>query len=110
MDDPTYRSHVKKLYPELQLLFRAGESVADVRAHPGWAVVQGLLRTEIAHLDRKLDGTTVLSQAEYAHLHGQRRGLKAAEAAASTLEALYVEQLEEQKRKHEGAGESGPER
>jgi hypothetical protein len=89
-------------------LFRAGEAAQDLDFNPGWQNVLRLVEEEIAAIDRQLDGPNPLEHVQYAHLHGQKRGLKAMVDAHHALVHRYVAELEEQKRKHEGAGETAP--
>jgi hypothetical protein len=48
----------------------------------------------------------VHDQATYANLHGRRAGLKAVPALMEALIERADEKLAEQRRKHEGAGET----
>jgi hypothetical protein len=59
----------------LEDLFRAGEVVEDLAAHPGWKVIDELLQAEVDTVDRRLDTDRPLdSRAEYAAAHGRRGG------------------------------------
>lgn len=108
--EPTYAHHAKQAYPSLNELFRAGEAVEDMLSHPGWIVVQSLLAREEAGIDARLNGPRVLGHVEYAHMHGQLRGLSAAADAAQALRDRYVTVRAEQEAIYEGAGESALER
>jgi hypothetical protein len=108
MADPTYGHHVREEFSDLERLFLAGEAAEDLLAHPGWRVVMSLLDREIETLDGRLDGHKPLTLEEYAHMHGQRRGLTAARTAAREVVDRCVAEREAQSRRHEGAGESVP--
>jgi CHAD domain-containing protein len=108
--DLGFKSDVKNRFPEHRALFAAGEQIQSLTAHPGWAVVLEMLDDRIAALDAKLDGANPLEHVWYAHLHGERRGLRAAREAAYALESVYVDELQEQQRKHEAGAESPAER
>lgn len=108
--DPTYANAVRDKYPEHRALFAAGERIQALIAHPGWADIMDLLDDQIDNVDGTLDGARPLEHVAYAHLHGQRRGLKAAREAAFALESRYVAELERQQQKHEATAESGAER
>jgi hypothetical protein len=90
--DLDFQHEVKQRFPEHRALFAAGEQIQALIAHPGWATVMDLLEGRISRIDGKLDGANPLTHVDYAHLHGQRRGLIAAQ------------------RKHEAGAESPAER
>jgi hypothetical protein len=104
--EPIYTSHVREAFPDLRELFRAGEAVQGLVFDHGWQAVVAVVSQEIEAIDRKLDGPNPLSHVEYAHLHGQRRGLRGMRDAAFALERHYEAALQEQERKHEATGES----
>ena len=108
--DLGFQHDVKEAYPDHRALFTAGEHVQALIAHPGWAAVMDLLDGRISGVDGKLDGSKPLSHVEYAHGHGERRGLIAAREAAYTLEAVYVDELRRQQEKHEAGAEPLAER
>jgi hypothetical protein len=101
--EPIYTSHVREQFPDLRDLFRAGEAVQGLVFDHGWAAVVAVVGREIDAIDRKLDGPNPLTHVEYAHLHGQRRGLRGMQDAAFALERHYEAALQEQERKHESS-------
>jgi hypothetical protein len=104
--EPIWANHAREQYADLRGLFAAGESVERLVFDQGWQSVLRLLTAEIEALEAKLGGPQPLSHVEYAHLHGQVRGLKAIQEARTALVQRYVTQREEQERKHEAARES----
>lgn len=87
----------------LEGLLSDARAVEGLRAHPGWAVLHGLLEAEVALIDRKLDGGSVLeSRSEYAAAHGRRGGLRAAQQFIEALVDRAETRLAEQREKHEG--------
>jgi hypothetical protein len=104
--DPKFSRHVRDVTGNsLEKLIEAGDSVSDLLAHPGWQVVQQMLKAEQDQVDNNLDTDRPLEQAEYAALHGRRAGLRAAAKAAEAVVIKAAEALDEQRRKHEGAAE-----
>jgi hypothetical protein len=101
--EPTYTSHVREEFSDLRELFRAGEAVDTLVFDHGWQAVLRLVDAEIAVLDRRLDGKDPLTHVEYAHLHGQRRGLRGMRDAAHALSSHYEAARQEQERKHESS-------
>jgi hypothetical protein len=99
---------VKRGYPTLAELFRAGDVVESLLDHPGWVVVQSLLSRERSEIDARLNGSKPLEHVEYAHMHGQLRGLNASMDAALAVRDHAAAVRREQELKHEGAGESVP--
>jgi hypothetical protein len=114
--DSTYGSHVRRLYSgpdegyDLGRLDAAGDAVQHVTHQPGWSVLMDLLSAERAGLMEKLEGPKPLEAAETQHILGQLRGIKAAEVAAQSLMEVHRVELEDQRRRHEAAGESAAER
>lgn len=98
---------VDRIWPtpeNLDGLFAAGESVANMRASRGWACVMAVLEDEIKGVESRLDGK-LLEHAEYAHWHGVLRGLKRLEVAAEAITERAAKRQREQESKHEaGAG------
>src|SRR4029078_5271449 len=81
--DPKMQNAVKAAFPDLNILFAAGEDVSVTVNTPGWQALLSLLAEMIAEIDSKLDsGHAPLTQAEYAMWHGRRGGLAGARAAA----------------------------
>jgi hypothetical protein len=104
--EPIWSKHARDKYADLRDLFRAGEAAASLGFDQGWQSVLALVRAEVDEIEAKLGGSNPLSHIEYAHLHGQVRGLKAIQEARTALVQRYVTQREEQERKHEAARES----
>lgn len=95
----------------LDQLFTAAEAVQSLSEHHGWQVLLSLIDGEVANIDKALDADRVLdSKAEYARLLGRRGGLRAVPGLAQALIEKAESELEAQRRKHEGAGETAPER
>lgn len=108
--DLDFKIAAKKRFPDHRELFAAGEHVQSLIVHPGWATVMEMLDERIASLDAQLDGPSPLAHVDYAHRHGERRGLRAAREAAYALEVVYVDELERQRLKYEAAAEPVAER
>lgn len=108
---PRMTRHVKGRYDTLNGLVAAGELVQGLIGHPGWGHLMGVIDAEIATIDRRLDDaiTEPLSQAEYAVAHGRRGGLRAIEDAAHAIVGVAADELERQRARHEGAGETAQE-
>jgi len=104
--DPKMQNAVKAAFPDLNILFAAGEDVSVTVNTPGWQHLMSLLEEMIAEIDSKLDsGHTPLTQAEYAMWHGRRGGLAGARDAAEAILHRYAVELAAQKAKHEGDAE-----
>lgn len=103
---PALTRHLRDLYPSLERVAVAGEAARMLTEHPGWAVLLDLLDAEAATVDAKLEGGVLDSRAEYAFSHGRAGGLRAGPLMIEALIVHAAERLEEQRRKHEGAGES----
>jgi hypothetical protein len=102
--DPQFRRHIADVLPSLKEQFDALEHIESLMAHPGWDLVQRVLRAEVELIDRRLDGgSRPLEQAEYALAHGRRAGLLGADFAARAILAVTAASLEDQRRKYEGA-------
>lgn len=85
-------------------LDNAARALEQLQSHPGWSVLQDLLDGEIADIDARLDsGSKPLDQAEYALLHGARRGLKSPRDTVATVLAKYREKLAQLERQPEAA-------
>jgi hypothetical protein len=102
--DPKLTRHVRAI-ETLDELFTAAEAVQALAAQPGWPVLLSLVDAEVSKIDATLEGR-VHDQATYANLHGRRAGLKAVPALMEALIERADEKLAEQRRKHEGAGET----
>lgn len=72
----------------LQELLDAREAVKQMMTGPGWEAVQAVLDEEISKIDHELDHGPAKEQAEYAHKHGRRSALRAADDAARGIIAL----------------------
>lgn len=103
--DPKLTRHLRRDIP-LDELVSAAEAVRALVEQPGWQVVLSLLDGEIATIDRELDGRLLDSRAAYARALGRRDGLRAAPALMAALIDRAESRLEEQRRKHERAGET----
>lgn len=102
--NPRFAAHVKDRYPvptRFRELLEAAETVESFLAHPGFSILGELLEDEIATVDDKLDGSKPLEHTEYAHLHGQRRGLRAIRDAATAILDVRDKELERQRERHE---------
>jgi hypothetical protein len=107
---PALTRHVEDAFPELGHLFEAGQQVASLREHPGWAHVQTVLARELDAISARLDhANEPPSQAVYALAHGRRGGLLALKEAADAIVERADKRYAEQKAKHEGAAESAQE-
>jgi hypothetical protein len=96
---PAHSNAVREAFPTIDSLTSAAEDVRSLLSHPGWTHLCRLLDAEVADLDVRLDGGRLLeSRAEYAHLHGQRRGLGAASGLAHAIVREADKRLE---REHE---------
>ena len=101
--------HLDRIYPEPQQLFEAGDLVQSLMVHPGWLHVTRLLEYEIATIDATLDGRQEpLTQAEYAHWHGRRGGLKGFQAAVATIIARAEREYERQRAVISNGGAESP--
>lgn len=89
-------------------LVEMADAIDRLVAEEGWQIVVDQMDAELADLDGKLDGATPLEHVEYAHLHGQRRGILAAREVVQTILSKRDRWLKEQRAKHEGA--DAPER
>jgi hypothetical protein len=106
MAQPVLTRHVDSLFPDLEHLFQAGEDVAAVIVHPGWAAVKALVASEIDAINARLDaGHEPLEQAEYALAHGRRGGLLALQGAADAILERAERRRREQAERHEPAAE-----
>jgi hypothetical protein len=79
-------------------------------ASEGWGVLTRLLEREIATIDRELDGRLLDSRAAYARTHGRLGGLRAAPALLEALIDKAESKVDEERRRHEGVGETALER
>ncbi len=103
--EPIWANHVREQFAEMRGLFAAGEAAERLVFDQGWQSVLRLVGAEIEAIEAKLGGAQPLGHVEYAHLHGQLRGLKSVQHARHALVSRYVAVREEQERKHEGAHE-----
>lgn len=88
-------------------LTSAADAVTGLMAHPGWAHLCRLLDAETDSLDAQMDGGRLLeSRAEYAHLHGQRRGLQAAVGLAHAVVREADKRLVMERTRNERGAES----
>jgi hypothetical protein len=102
--------HVDDLYSSLEEILSASEAVQGLVSHAGWNHAQAAVASEVDLIDRKLDsGIEPLSRAEYAMWHGRRGGLLFLAEALDAIVLRAAQRYEEQRSKHEGAGESVPE-
>jgi hypothetical protein len=108
--EPIWAKHVRDEFVNLGELFAAGEAAEKVVFDQGYQAILRVVTSEIEAIEAKLSGPNPLGHVEYAHLHGQLRGLKGILEARHALVERYVAVREEQERKHEGARESVPER
>lgn len=109
--DPRFARHIDECFKDdLAALFEAGEAVEGLLRTRGWGELVQILDAETARVDRDLNGDKPLEHVEYAKLHGERRGLRTAEEAARAIVARAAQRRLEQSKRHEGAGESVPER
>lgn len=108
--DPALARHNDDAFPTLEHLFDAGDAVAQLQGHPGWAAVQAVLQSEIDAIGRTMDGLKPLDQATYAMRHGRIGGLRAAQGTADAIVAEATRRRSEQQAQHEGGAESSPER
>jgi hypothetical protein len=99
---------VRDAFKTFEALQGAADDVRGLLAHPGWAHVCRLLDAEVTDLDRKLDGGLLETRAEYAHLHGQRRALGAAQGIAHAIVSVADDRLRQQALKHEGTADAVP--
>lgn len=107
--EPRAKRYVDDLFPDLSTLFQAADAVRELRDQPGWKYVTAGMGAELRSVDSQLEGgTEPLSQAQYAMLHGQRRGLRFADEMADAIVAVADRRYEEQKAKHEGVAEPMP--
>lgn len=82
----------------------AADAVRALLAHPGWSHVTALVDAEIADLDARLDADKPLeSRADYASLHGQRRGLAALAGLAHAIVSKTDERLAEEHARNRAA-------
>lgn len=96
-------AHQIKDWP-LEELDNVARALEQLQAHPGWSALQTLLDGEIADVDARLEnGSKPLDQAEYALLHGTRRGLRSSKDAVATVIAKYRDQLARHERQPEAA-------
>lgn len=104
---PALTRHVGDVFRTFDELQDAAEVARSLVGHPGWSILRDLIEAEVSTIDTKLDGDRVLdSKAEYAHLHGRRGGLMAGPMLIEALIARAASRLEEQRLRHEGAGET----
>lgn len=105
--DPKMDRHLSVIYPQPQDLFEAAEAVNAMIAHPGWRHIERLLAYEIATIDVGMDDTAEpLTQAQYAHRHGRRSGLRGMSQAADAIIERSSREYERQRAKHESGAES----
>jgi hypothetical protein len=98
--------HLSVIYNEPQELFEAGDLVSSLMVHEGWLHVTRLIEFEINEIDNTLDGRQEpLTQAQYAHWHGRRDGLRAMQRAADAIVVRAQREYERQRAKHEGDAE-----
>lgn len=110
-EDAALERHVRDLWPDLEHLLEAGESVAQVVSHPGWEAVQTLLQADIDAISGELERfRRPLAQADYAMCHGRIGGLKAALAAVDTIVGCAERRRVDEQARHEAAAESAAER
>jgi hypothetical protein len=103
--DPALTRHIRRDIP-LDELVSAAEAVRALAEQPGWPVLLSLLDEEIATVEAELDGRLLDSRAAYARAHGRLSGLRAAPALMAALIDRAETRIEEQRRKHERAGET----
>jgi hypothetical protein len=103
--EPIWAKHAREQFADLGALFAAGEAAEKVVFDQGHQAILKLVAAEITEIEAKLGGPSPLDHVEYAHLHGQLRGLKSIQLARTALVSRYVAAREEQERKHEGAHE-----
>lgn len=90
--EPRYKRHVKDLFPaqtpeELSHLLEAAESGQSLLRHPGFVLIQAIVREEVeaAQSVFAYRAGPPVSQAEYAAGHGFLSGLTAPEKALHAL-------------------------
>jgi hypothetical protein len=91
-------------------LFAAGEAVADLLGHPGWAHVKRLLDAEALVVSSGMGERLLESRSEYAFRHGRLGGLRAIDTAADAIVRRAEQRRLEQAAKYEdpvGAGSGG---
>jgi hypothetical protein len=104
MAAPALKRHVGDLWPQLGLLFEAGDQVARIRGEIGWGHVLALIDAEVAAVQRQLDeGAYRYSHPELAWAHGRLSGLKALREAADAIVEHAAKRQQEQAESHERA-------
>jgi hypothetical protein len=93
---PAYTATVRETFTTLDSLTSAADAVRGLLAHPGWAHVERLVDAEVAGLDGQMGGRLLESRADYAFLHGQRRGLGAAVGLAHAIVREADKRLEQE--------------
>lgn len=72
------------------------KAVAELAAHPGWAVIEGVLTEQIDHIHQQMTSVQVLAQVEYVSFSRQvfalREALKAPEAVLVMAQRVRDEQ------------------
>lgn len=108
---PAHTSAVRDYFKgvSLEAQVDAAEAVRELLASPGWAHVMALVDGEVHDLDLKLDADKPLEHVEYAHLHGQRRGLGALSGLAHAIVSKTDDRLAEE-RERNAAAEAGARR
>lgn len=108
---PGIKSRVDRdLFPDLETILEAAEAVGALRQQPGWAIVQKVITTERAELERRLNmATEPLSQAQYAQAHGRLGGLGYVGEVLDAIVERAATRFAEEQAKVEGAPERAPE-
>lgn len=103
--------HVDKIWGKSEdaALIEAAEAVETALSGPGYQAVKRVLDAELESLDRRLDGDSILEQAEYARLLGRRGAIRAYEGAAQAIIIRSRERFEVAERSANAAGESAAE-
>jgi hypothetical protein len=103
--EPEHIALVRRILPDLEALFRAGDDVLALLSHPGWDHLTRLIDAAVHDIDARLDGHLLDSRAEYAMAHGRRSGLSAITGLARAIVAESERKRREQSRKYEAAAE-----
>lgn len=107
MAAPALTRHVQDVFPTLEHLFDAGEDVASLKTHPGWAAVRLLIDRELATVQSGLDERAPsFSYQELTWAHGRMSGLRALADASEAILERAERSRKEQADKHESAAES----
>lgn len=104
--EPEFIAQAKRVYPDLESLFDAGEHVANLMSHPGWNLLARVLEASMADIDARLDGQLLATRSDYAREHGKRAGLRAMTEAARAIVGEAERQRAKQQAKYEVTAES----